>query len=199
MLARPRTNVAQWHALKAWLHHPASSMAPSCLLFPSPPSLPPSSPPSPILMHKTDLLPGCETRVQLAICSPKPLNYTLFSFKVPIPLRLFSLLQFPPFIQLCLSFCLTLFLTVCLSVLMHFACGGLIFSLSVDPLVPNCTAAPDPLKVPVPWDHRILSNNLLQSYCMTIPGTSFYTVCTVCTYKYWYYNIDWQNPPYTHD
>lgn len=101
MLARPRTNVAQWHALKAWLHHPASSMVPSCLLFPSPSSLPPSSPPSPILMHKTDLLPGCETRVQLAICSLKPLNSFLFSFKVPIPLRLFSLLLFPPFIQLC--------------------------------------------------------------------------------------------------
>lgn len=36
MLARPRTNVAQWHALKAWSHHPASSMAPSPIPPPSP-------------------------------------------------------------------------------------------------------------------------------------------------------------------
>lgn len=91
MLARPRTNVAQWHALKAWLHHPASSMALSCLLFPPPLS----SPPTPILMHKTDLLPGCETRVQLAICSRKPLNSFLFSFKISILLRLFSSSSFP--------------------------------------------------------------------------------------------------------
>ncbi|KAG7245427.1 hypothetical protein INR49_010878 [Caranx melampygus] len=33
---------------------------------------------------------------------------------------------------------------------MHFACGGLMFSFFVDPLVLNCTAAPDLFKVPVP-------------------------------------------------
>lgn len=50
------------------------------LLLPHPPSLPPT----PVLMHKTDLLPGCDTRVQLAICSLKPLKSFPFSFKIQI-------------------------------------------------------------------------------------------------------------------
>ena len=158
MLARPRTNVAQWHALKAWSHYPASSMASSCLLS----SPRPSPPPTPVLMHKTDLLPGCETRVQLAICSLKPLNSFSLFFENLYPSPTLHSSSVPPLIRLCLNFSVSplcqwspcFWLSVCLSVLMHFACGGLIFSFFVDPLVLNCTAAPDPLKVPVPWDHR---------------------------------------------
>ncbi|CAG08772.1 unnamed protein product, partial [Tetraodon nigroviridis] len=47
------------------------------LISPQPPSVPPL-PPSPH-PYAQDLLPGCETRVQLAICSLKPLKSFLFS------------------------------------------------------------------------------------------------------------------------
>lgn len=141
MLARPRTNVAQWHALKTWWHRPASSTAPSRLLLPPPPT--------PVLMHKTDLLPGCETRVQLAICSIKPLNCFLFLrslFPSDSSHFFFSLF----FRQPCLSFlCLAtlpmvpLFLTVCTSVCPYaLCCCVTIFGFFVHLLVLSCTAAP---------------------------------------------------------
>lgn len=135
MIGRPRTNVAQWHALKAWSRCPASSMAPPSA---SPPLPPP--PPHPVLMHKTDLLPGCETRVQLAICSLK--TFKLLSF-LWIILSLFSLPLFLP-TQPCLIFYVCHLanrppvsdcLCVCLSVLTRFACGDLM--LCVFPCWPS--------------------------------------------------------------
>lgn len=160
MLARPRTNVAQWHALKAWSHHPASSVAPSRLLSPS---FSLSPPPTPVLMHKTDLLPGCETRVQLAICSLKPLkSFYLFFQESQFSLRprlSSSLLSCSPvLISVSRHFAngspVSDCLYVRLSVLMHFACGGLIISSFADPLSFELHCSPDPYKVPVPWDHR---------------------------------------------
>lgn len=139
MLARPRTNVAQWHSLKAWFRHPASFMATSCLLSPSSPS--PLL--TPVLMHKTDLLPGCKTRVQLAICSLKPLKSFLFqslflSDQSPLARALLWLSRvisrhFADSLRL--SACLS----VCLSASRYAPCLCLMFTRFVDSVVVNCS------------------------------------------------------------